>query len=90
MNQSMNTNNASRRAGMAVALFAVFASCAFAETTTAPLRIVPSGGFEVGKNYEVEVRYPTNRWETLSFTTDTPFTFTTENISAGLGVSYVF
>ena len=35
----------------------------------APLRIVPEGGFEAGKLYEVDVRYPTNRSETVSFTT---------------------
>lgn len=76
MNQPMNTSNASRRAGMAVALIAIFASYAFGGAATAPLRIVPSGGFEVGKYYEVEVRYPTNRLETLSFTTDSAFSYT--------------
>ncbi len=58
---------------------ALLAVTAFAAPTTTPLRIAPDGGFAPGNLYEFEMRYPTNRSESLSFRTGSRFQYVNRN-----------
>ena len=71
----MTPKIASRRAGIAAAFIVCCATFASAASAKVPLQIVPQDGFAEGRLYEFEVRYPTNRWEGLSFRTGRTFTY---------------
>ena len=58
---------------------ALLAGAAIAAPATEPLRLAPAGGFAPGSLYEFEIRYPTNRSESLSFRTGASFQYTARN-----------
>ena len=59
-----------------LAAFCLAALSAFAaEPTKLPARIVPAGGFAPGYQYEFNMRFPTNGWESFSFRTGSDFTY---------------